>query len=109
MKYKKKKITIEDLAVMIKHGFDETAKRADVDARFEKIESRLVGVDSRLNGVDARLDKVATKSDIERLGKEIAALHYDISFVQSMPARLERRMDTLEDGLRLVKTKLGMR
>lgn len=95
MKNKKKKITIEDLAVMIKHGFDETAKKDDVNARFEKIETRL--------------ETTATKTDIARLEKEIAELRHDLGFVQSMPARLERRMDTLEDGLRLVKTKLGMR
>lgn len=94
MKYKKRKTTIEGLAVMVKHGFDETAKKVDMDARFEKIEDRL--------------EKTATKSDIARLEKEIAGPRHDLGFIQSMPARLERRMDTLEDGLRLVKTKLGM-
>lgn len=102
MKYKRKKTTIDDLAVMVKHGFDETAKKADMDARFD-------GMETRLAKVEARLEKTATKADIEQLEKEIALLRYDLGFVQSMPARLERRMDTLEDGLRLVKTKLGMR
>lgn len=109
MKYKKKKITIEDLAVMIKHGFDETAKKADMDAQFAGAETRFAGMDARFEKIEARLETTATKSDIARLEKEIALLRYDIGFVQSMPARLERRMDILEDGLRLVKTKLGMR
>lgn len=102
MKYKKKKITIEDLAVMIKHGFDETAKKDDVNARFDE-------VDARFEKIETRLETTATKTDIARLEKEIAELRHDLGFVQSMPVRLERRMDTLEDGLRLVKTKLGMR
>jgi len=37
----KKKITIEDLARMVKRGFDETAKRNEVNLRFDKIEERL--------------------------------------------------------------------
>ena len=37
----KKKITIEDLARMVKRGFDETAKRNEVNLRFDKIEECL--------------------------------------------------------------------
>lgn len=38
---KKKNITIEDLARMIQKGFLETAKKAEVDKRFDKVEDRL--------------------------------------------------------------------
>ena len=38
---KSKSITIDDLAGMIKKGFDETAKREAVDLRFDKIDERL--------------------------------------------------------------------
>ncbi|PJA02345.1 hypothetical protein COX73_01290 [bacterium (Candidatus Gribaldobacteria) CG_4_10_14_0_2_um_filter_36_18] len=41
MEMMKKKITIEDLARMVKRGFDETAKRNEVNLRFDKIEERL--------------------------------------------------------------------
>lgn len=82
MKQKKKKITIEGLAQITAKGFGE---------------------------MDKRFDKTATKLDIERLEAEINELRRDIAFVQSMPARLERRVDALEDGLRIVKTKLRMR
>jgi hypothetical protein len=43
-----KKITIDDLAVMIKKGFDETAKQTDVDKRFDKIETRLDRIEETL-------------------------------------------------------------
>ena len=42
------KITIDGLAVMIKKGFDETAKKTDVDKRFDRIESRLDRIEETL-------------------------------------------------------------
>ena len=41
----KKRITIEDLAAMVKHGFDDVtskmAKKAEVDRQFEEVNERL--------------------------------------------------------------------
>ncbi|MEK7071793.1 MAG: hypothetical protein AAB959_00685 [Patescibacteria group bacterium] len=38
---KNKNITIDALARMVKKGFDETAKRGEVNERFDKVEYRL--------------------------------------------------------------------
>jgi len=46
-----KKITIDDLAIMVQKGFNETAKKADVDKRFDRIESIL-------NKHDVRIEKL---------------------------------------------------
>jgi hypothetical protein len=43
-----KKTTINDLAIMVKKGFDETAKQIDVDKRFDKIEARLDRIENIL-------------------------------------------------------------
>ena len=48
----KKKITIEDLAGMVKRGFDA------VDARFDKIDARFEKVDARFDDMDARFDRI---------------------------------------------------
>jgi len=37
----KKNITTEDLARMVQKGFEETAKRDEVNSRFDIIENRL--------------------------------------------------------------------
>ena len=37
----KENITIEDLARMVKNGFEETAKRNEVNSRFDIVENRL--------------------------------------------------------------------
>jgi archaellum component FlaC len=70
---KKRNITIEDLARMVKNGFEETAKRKEVNSRFNE-------VDSRFNIVENRLDKIEKliladhKRRIERLEFEVKEL-----------------------------------
>ncbi len=48
----KKKITIEDLAVMVNRGFEETAKKADMEVRFNAIDTRFDKVDERLDRIE---------------------------------------------------------
>jgi len=43
-----KSTTIDELARMIKKGFDDTAKKADVGLRFDKIENRLDRIEKLL-------------------------------------------------------------
>jgi len=45
---KKKNITIEDLAKMVQKGFLETAKKVEVDKRFDKIENNLERIEKLL-------------------------------------------------------------
>lgn len=69
-----KKVTIDDLARMVKGGFDhsdkrfdETAKKADVDKRFEEVDKQLSHIDLRLGHVDARLAMIERDvSDIRK-------------------------------------------
>lgn len=42
------KITIENLAGMIARWFAETAKKADMDARFDKVDQRLHRIENHL-------------------------------------------------------------
>lgn len=37
----KKNITIDDLAVMVQKGFEETSKKEEVNKRFDVVEKRL--------------------------------------------------------------------
>lgn len=54
----RKKVTIEDLAVMVKKGFDQTANRDEVNKRFEQVDKHFVSIERRLDHVDARLSYV---------------------------------------------------
>ena len=51
----KKNITIEDLARMVKSGFD------GVDERFKKVDERFDNVDYHFNIVGKRLDQIEKK------------------------------------------------
>jgi len=55
---KDKNITIEDLAGMIKRGFDETATKTEMNQRFEEIDERFDKVDKRFDKIDDRLEKI---------------------------------------------------
>lgn len=92
---KKNRVTIEELAGMIKRGFDATATKAAMEARFAEVETRF--------------DETATKEDIARLEREIKELREDMAHLTRVPFTLERRVDHVEDDIRLIKTKVGMR
>lgn len=63
---KKKNITTEDLARMIQKGFLETAKKAEVNKRFDKVEDRLERIEKLLIAEHRRR--------IERLEKDVSDL-----------------------------------
>lgn len=92
---KKKRITIDELAIMVKRGFDETAKKVDMEARFAETATKE--------------DIAALQADIVRLEKEIAELRQDIAQINRLPSVLVHRVDRMEDDIRLIKTKVGMR
>lgn len=76
---KGKNITIDELAMMVQRGFNETAKKTDVDMRFD-------GVDKRLDKVEKRLDRIEKlilsdhKERIERLEIQVKELKDLIAF-----------------------------
>ena len=55
-----KPVTLDDLAVMIKDGFDNTATKNDVEvlsSRFDTLEQKVDKVDERLQTVETKLDR----------------------------------------------------
>jgi ribosome-associated translation inhibitor RaiA len=83
----KKKTTnqlVEDLAISVQKGFIEV--KQEMKAGFK-------AVDERLNKVEERLDKVE-----ERLEN-----------IEGLVGGHERRFERLEDDMRVVKTKVGIR
>ena len=63
---KNKNITIDDLAGMVQKGFEETAKRGEVNERFDKIEDRLENIE--------KLILADHKRRIEKLEDEVKEL-----------------------------------
>ncbi|MFA5431744.1 MAG: hypothetical protein WC319_02550 [Candidatus Paceibacterota bacterium] len=65
---KTKNITIDDLAIMVQKGFLETAKKEDVDKRFDAVDRRFEAADKRFDKIEKKLDRV-TESYGERIEK----------------------------------------
>jgi predicted nucleic acid-binding Zn-ribbon protein len=51
-------ITIEDLAVMVKKGFDE------MDRRFSKVDQKFIDIDERFDKIENRLDHLEVRFDV---------------------------------------------
>lgn len=73
-------MNLDKLAVIVKNGFDATATKQEMREGFGS-------VNKRIDGIDTRLDR------IENL---LIRAH-------------ENRIERLEDGMRLVKTQLGIK
>lgn len=99
-----KKITMEDLAGMIKLGFDETAKQDEVDKRFDEVDKRLVGIESDVSYLKARLHEVQRILDehgelLEEHSEELRWIHKKID--EFTHPKSEKRMITYHEFSRL--------
>ena len=65
----KKKITIEDLAGMVKRGFDAVDARFDaMDTRFDKMDGRVDKIDQRLVNIESEMAYVKARvTEIDRV------------------------------------------
>lgn len=69
-------MTIEDLAGMVKRGFDMTATKEDivgVNTRLDRLDTRVDHLDTRVDHIDARLGRI--EADIHDLRDEIVYRH----------------------------------
>lgn len=72
------KTTLEDLAGMVKRGFDR------VDEKFEQ--------------VDKRFDEMATKADMEKISKDVTDINYKVT-------QIDKRLFSLEEDIAEMKLK----
>ncbi len=67
---KGKSITIDGLARMVQKGFDETAKKDEMNARFEEVNQHFKEVDQRFDKIE-KLILADYKRRIEKLELEV--------------------------------------
>jgi DNA anti-recombination protein RmuC len=75
------KSDLDDLAIMVKNNFDR------VEEWFEKIDEGFEQVDAQFDAMDKRFDRIENVS----VGNH------------------ERRIENLEDDIRIIKTKVGLK
>ena len=81
---KKEKTTIDDLAIIIKKGFDE------VDKRFDGVDKRFDGVDKRFDKVEKRLDNL--EKGHEEINLKLGNVAYRFELID-----LQKRVQRVED------------
>ncbi|MFQ6119095.1 MAG: hypothetical protein ACE5KE_04300 [Methanosarcinales archaeon] len=70
MKKKRRKVTIDGLARMVKRGFDGVDKNFNkVNKRFDKVEKRLINLENGQEEIKLKLDRVAYRFEIEELDR----------------------------------------
>ncbi len=74
MKNVNKKITMEDLAAMVKRGFDETAKRKDIEELKEEHRVMRENNSREHEEIKLRLDNVAYRFELVELQKRVDVL-----------------------------------
>jgi len=72
-----KDITINELAVMVKNGFDEADKR--VGDRFDRVDSRLDKLEYNQRTILTRLEDVVYKTELDQLKERIKIIEEAIS------------------------------
>ena len=99
----KKKTTIDDLAVMVKNGFDDIgnrmADRNSVDQRFDSVDQRFDSVDQRFGVVSKKL---------EHIDARLAYMERDVAEIRKHFVYRDEFEDALA-RLRLVEKKLGIK
>ena len=78
------KTTLDDLAVMIKNGFDNTATKKDIeDVRFD-----IAKIDDRLKVVETKLDK-ALYTEISKLETRVKKIEEHLGMKPSATLELD--------------------
>ena len=95
----KKKFTIDDLAVMVKKGFDQTATKDDLLRLATREEVR--AITTRLDGLEQKVD-----AGFFAVNRRIDLLHEDISDLPAMREELHglrKRVERVERKVGLVR------
>jgi predicted nucleic acid-binding Zn-ribbon protein len=75
-----KKITIDELAVMIHDGFKAVdEKLAKVDQRFDSLDGRLLNVEGHLTHINARLGRIEQELTTGNYERRLESLEEDAS------------------------------
>lgn len=82
----KKRITIDDLAGMVKAGFDDMGQRFhDVGKRFDAMDERFNRMDERFDAMDERFDRIENLI-LKRHEEEIINLKTRMQYIEDMLA-----------------------
>ena len=99
----KEKVTIEDLARMVKGGFDEVGSKFDeVNGKFDEIHGTM---DSGFAQVDKRFEQVAL--ELGHVNARLSTIEHDVAQIgKEMISRIE--FEDLMSRVKYLELKLGV-
>ena len=98
-----KEMTLDELARITAKGFEEAAKKADMDFQFHRVNERFTGVENRLDalenrmaGVENRLAALENKFHqlmtlLQKKEEELSAISAQLKQLADRVAKLEAR------------------
>jgi regulator of replication initiation timing len=79
---KQTKKEFENLARMIKVGFDETAKKAEVDEQFEQLKEEILGIKADLEDIKLRMGEMVFRFEIRDFEKRLKRLEIKVGLAK---------------------------
>jgi predicted nuclease with TOPRIM domain len=95
-KSNKKELTLEDLALMVKGGFD------DMGVKFDKLEGRVDNLEGRFDNLEGRFDNLEGRFDnlegrFDELDMKVFKMGGEMSKMNEKIDRIERGQEELKD------------
>ncbi len=106
-------ITLEDLATMVKTGFDDVHEKmdkgfGDLSNRMDGLEGRMDGLEGRMDGLEGRMDKLENRMDgLERSVGELKKSHEELKEMVNGIFRVE--IYDLKKRVSFIEEKLGIK
>jgi hypothetical protein len=79
---KETKKEFENLARMIKVGFDETAKKVEVDEQFEQLREEILGIKADLEDIKLRMGEMVFRFEIKDIEKRLKRLEMKAGLIR---------------------------
>lgn len=82
---KTKKITIDDLAVMVQKGFENTATKeqfVSLEARMESVETKIGNIETKMGGMEKDVKDIKFK--LSDIAGDVSKLNRRVDFVESV-------------------------
>jgi septation ring formation regulator EzrA len=99
---------IDELAVMVKRGFDEMASKKEMREGFERIDERFERIDERFMNVNARLDTL--EGDMSEVKDRLSNVDgHILEIKEALPQFVTRaEFEPVLIRLRIIEKKIGL-
>ena len=97
----------ESFAIMIQKGFEACVTKTEFHSEINDLKSGMKAIDDRLDGVEGRLECVEGR--LECVESKLSDVDDRLTSIEHKNFHApNRRLDKVEDDIRVIKTKVGL-